>query len=418
MTGDSPAPRADFAIWQAMSSQTLLPFAVAEGLQPKPNQDRVELLAALLEQRLAAGGTVHAEGVLDVLPEGFAFLRTRQLAYAVDPADVYVSPSQVRAFDLRAGHRLSGPVRPPKRGERYFALVSIDRVNGEPAENWRSVLPFGSRTPLLPTERLRLGHEHAAIDLRAIDLLAPWGKGQRVLLTAPPAWPRTDLLARIATALAHNHRELQLVVCLLDQRPEDTTAARRALANVARCEVLATTFDEPPARHVALAEIVAAACQREVEADRDVVLLIDSLTALARACHLVNPPSGRLLCAGLDASATQRGKRLFASARACEEGGSLTVIATALAGTDSPIDAAIAAEFQHRGNSEVVVDPALAAAGVEPPLDVQRTATRCFDEIGPRAEVAARARWRQELAALPPAERLARVLAALPVHGQ
>jgi transcription termination factor Rho len=305
-------------------------------------------------------------------------------------------------------------VRPPRRGERFFALVNIEQVNGQPAESWRGVVPFASRTALLPTERLRLDHEDAAVDLRAIDLLSPWGKGQRVLVTAPPAWPRAGLLARIATAVARNHAGMRLVVCLLDQRPEDTTAVQRALAHVPHCEVLTTTFDEPPARHVALAEIVTAACQREVEAGLDVVLVFDSLTALSRASHLVTPPSGRLLCAGLDAAAVQRGKRLFASARACEEGGSLTVIATVASGADSPIDAAIAAEFQHRGNSEVVIDPALVAASIDPPLDVLRTATRPEDEIDPPAVRATRLRWRQELAPLSPQERLARVLAALP----
>jgi len=414
MTGNPKAPAADFATWQAMRGEALLDLALAAGLPSTGNQDRTGLLQALLEHRLGNGGTVYAEGVLDVLPDGFAFLRTPGLGYAADPADVYVSTSQVRSLDLRPGHRLTGPVRPPRRGERFFALVNIELVNGQPAESWRGVVPFASRTPLLPTERLHLDHEGAAIDLRAIDLLSPWGKGQRVLVTAPPAWPRAGLLTRVATAVARNHTEMRLVVCLLDQRPEDTTGVQRALARVPHCEVLTTTFDEPPARHVALADIVTAACQREVEAGRDVVLLFDSLTALARASHFVNPPSGRLLCAGLDAAAVQRGKRLFAAARACEEGGSLTVIATATTGVDSPIDAAIASEFQHRGNSEVVIDQALVAAAVEPPLDVLRTATRVEDEIDPPAMRATRLRWRQELAPLSPRERLARILAALP----
>jgi transcription termination factor Rho len=414
MTGNPKAPAADFATWQAMRSDALLELALAAGLPSTPNQDRTDLLHALLEHRLGSGGTVHAEGVLDVLPDGFAFLRTPQLAYAVDPADVYVSTSQVRCLDLRPGHRLRGPVRPPRRGERFFALVNIEQVNGQPAESWRGVVPFASRTALLPTERLRLDHDDAAVDLRAIDLLSPWGKGQRVLVTAPPAWPRAGLLTRVVTAVARNHAGMRLVVCLLDQRPEDTTAVQRALAHVPHCEVLTTTFDEPPARHVALAEIVTAACQREVEAGLDVLLVFDSLTALSRASHFVTPPSGRLLCAGLDAVAVQRGKRLFASARACEEGGSLTVIATVTSGADSPIDAAIASEFQHRGNSEVVIDPALVAAAVDPPLDVLRTATRPEDEIDPPAMRATRLRWRQELAPLSPQERLARVLAALP----
>ena len=412
LTAAAQAHGSDLQALQACSAAELLELARRDGLELLPNLDKGELLFALLQHRFQRHGLGWGEGVLEVLPDGFGFLRSVQNDYDPGPDDVYVSPSQVRRLNLKPGHQLAGPVRPPKRGEKYFALLHVERINGGPVATLRTRVPFAARTPILPQHRLRLDHPGASLDLRAIELLAPWGKGQRVLVASPPGCGRTRLLQQIAVALLHNHPELHVSLCLLDERPEEVTAIRRALAGP-RSDVVASTFDQPPGRHLALAEMALARAQRWVEAGRDVVLLVDSLSALTRAYNLEGTPSGRLACPGLDAAATYRPKRLFGAARQTEEGGSLSVLATALCGTDSRIDQAILEEFLNRGNSDVVFDRELADLHLCPPLDVLRTGTRREDLLLPQAQIEALQRLRQSLLPLDRVARLHRVIELL-----
>lgn len=402
----------DLQALQQYSAAELLLLLHAEGLDVRPGLDQGELVFALLQHRFARCRLGWIEGVLDVLPDGFGFLRSIQNAYAPGPADVYVSATQIRRLNLKHGQQVAGPIRPPRRDEQFFALLQVASVDGGDLASLRTRVAFGSRTPILPTQRLRLDHPGVGPDQRALDLLTPWGKGQRVLVVAPPGADRTRLLLGIAEALLPNHPEVHVSMCMLDERPEVVTGLRRALRGP-RSDVVASTFDEPLARHLATAEMAQARAQRMVEAGRDVVLLFDSLTALARACNVELPPSGRMLCAGLDAQAVQRGKRLFGAARQLEEGGSLTVIATALRGSGSRLDEAILDEFQHRGNAEVVLDGELADLHVDPAFDVLRTATRHEDLLLDRSGIAALGRLRQQLAPLSRAERVAKVLELL-----
>jgi len=406
------AQGSDLQALQNHSAAELLELARHDGIEVLPNLGKGELLFAILEHRFARSGLGWAEGVLDVLPDGFGFLRSFRHDYEPGPEDVYVSPSQIRRLNLKQGHQLAGPVRPPRRGEKYFALLHVESIDGGGVADLRTRVPFAARTPILPNERLRLDRASASPDLRAIDLLTPWGKGQRVLITAPPGSGRTRLLLRLAEALRDNHPEVHVSMCLLDERPEEVTGIRRAMHGP-RSDVVATTFDQPPGRHIALAEMALARAQHMVEVGADVVLLFDSLTALTRAYNLELPPSGRLLCIGLDAQAVQRPKRLFGAARKLEEGGSLTILATALCGTDARLDQAILEEFANRGNADVVLDRELADLHLDPALDVLRTGTRREDMLIPAPAVAKLQRLRQELAPLSRRERLAKVLALL-----
>jgi len=403
---------------QAQPASALLEIAHCEGIEILPNLDKGELVFAILQHRFRKSGLGWAEGVLEILPDGFGFLRSIRHNFEPGPDDVYVSPNQVRRLNLKPGHLLAGPVRPPRRGEKYFALLHVDEINGGDVATLRGRVSFTARTPVLPTERLHLDHAEAAIELRAIDLLAPWGKGQRVLISAPPGSGRTRLLLGIAESLRHNHEELHIILCLLDERPEELTGIRRAMHNgKGHAEVVATTFDEPSMRHVNVAEIALQRSQRMVEANRDVVLLFDSLTSYVRASHSENIPSGRLVCPGLDASALQRPKALFGAARSCEEGGSLTIVATAQCANESRIDTAIHDEFHNRGNSDVVLDRELTELHLQPNLDVMRTATRREDLLIDADEIRALQRLRQKLQPMQPRDRvteIARLLGATP----
>jgi transcription termination factor Rho len=403
----------DIPILQAMSMPDLMELAQREGIEVLPNLSKPELLFEILRHRIERSGLAWGEGILEVLPDGFGFLRSREHDYRPGPDDVYVSPSQIRSLNLKPGHEVAGPVRPPRRGEKFFALLHVELVNGGSVADMRRRIPFDARTPLLPRERLRLERPGGSATMRILDLLAPWGRGQRVLFATPPQSGRTLLLTQVVQTLLANHPDLHTVVCLLDERPEDITEFRRQAGAHPHCEVVASSFDEAPRRHVELADLALCRVQRMVEAGQHVVLVLDSLTRLVRAWHLEVPHSGKMLAAGLDAAALVRPKRLFGAARNAEEGGSLTVIGTVLTGTGSRIDELIGEEFAGRGNCEVVLDRELAPWHLFPGLDVARTGTRREDCLLDPVARAGLCTLRRELLALPPAARIERLGALL-----
>ncbi|MBL8726858.1 MAG: hypothetical protein JNM25_00415 [Planctomycetes bacterium] len=391
----------DLAALTACSTAALQALCAADGLETAPAAEHGELLRTIVQHRLASGATAHVHGVLEVLPDGFGFVRSPRFHLAPQPLDAFVNQAQIRHLNLKTGHRLSGPLRAPRPGERFFSVPHIDEVNGGAEPELAARVPFAAQTPVLPTRPLPLD-AGGDLELRAIELLAPWARGHRALLRLPPGADGGALLARLAAAMRRRDAKLVLLLALVDQRPEALAAAQRTLAGTGDTTVLGTTFDEPPARHVALAEFALQMAQREVEAGRDVVLLVDDLVHLARAGNLALAPSGRLLCAGLDAAAVLLGKRVFAAARACEAGGSLTVLATAVAG-DHAADRAIAGQFERRGNSEVAF-----TAGPLPGearLDATHTFTRSEDLLLPPPLAAAWRRLHHELRQLPAAQR-------------
>ncbi len=384
----------------ARSGADLLAALLAQGVQTAPNLSRAELLAAFYAHLLSQGQHVLVTGALELLPEGFGFVRSPHLDYEASACDAFVTPSQVRALNLKAGHQVTGALRAPRGNERFFALSHIESVNGIDPARLVTRVAFAARTPMVATRPLALAGDDA---LRTLAFLAPWCRGQRVLVTAPPLWSRSPWLAQLAAALRTGDAGLRLYLCLLDQRPEDVAAVRAQLAPFAGCEVTGSTFGQVAERHVALTEMVLARAQRDVEAGHDVVLLVDSLTALVQASQRAQPASGRWLCAGLDAQAVWLAKRLFAAARACAEGGSLTVIATALGAAAGTVDAAVLAEFHHRGNSDVVIDAESAALAAAAPFDAMATRTRPEDDDREASTLAAvqqlRRDWLQAAAA-------------------
>lgn len=364
----------DFAAVQSASAAELGELAREAGLDVH-GRERGEIAFALLRHRIGTDGRGFVDGTLEVLPDGFGFVRVTACSWAAQPSDPFVGPAQIRKLNLRTGQRIAGVVRPPRGDERFFSLQHVDRVDGADPAHEGVRVPFPSRTPILPRFPLPL----AASDrdrLAAIGAAAPWARGQRVLVLTPPALAgRATLLAGMAAALRRDDAALVVLLCLVDQRPEDIAAVRAQLAGTG-VTVVASTFDEPAARHVTLAEMALASAQRAVENGGDAVLLFDSLPALARACQVEQPPSGKLVCVGLDALATARGKRLFAAARACEEGGSLTVIATAVDG-GSRVEDAVLVDFERAANSLVVYTTDLTPPDALP--DLRRTATRSED---------------------------------------
>jgi transcription termination factor Rho len=331
-----------------------------------------ELIFKILEAQTEKNGLIFAEGVLEILPEGYGFLRSPTYNYLPGPDDIYVSPSQIKRFDLHTGDTVSGQVRPPKEGERYFALLRVEAVNFESPEAAKDKILFDNLTPLYPQEKLSLETKDRCIETRIIDLLCPIGKGQRALITSPPKAGKTILLQKIANAITENHPEVMLIVLLIDERPEEVTDMQRTVKG----EVVSSTFDEPAERHVQVAEMVIEKAKRLVEHKRDVVILLDSITRLARAHNTVVPHSGKILSGGVDANALQRPKRFFGSARNLEGGGSLTVVATALIETGSRMDEVIFEEFKGTGNSELVLDRKIADRRVFPAIDINRSGTR------------------------------------------
>ena len=331
-----------------------------------------ELIFKILEAQTEKSGLIFAEGVLEVLPDGFGFLRAPDYNYLPGPDDIYVSPSQIRRFDLRTGDTVSGQVRPPNEGERYFALLKLEAVNFEIPELVKDKILFDNLTPLFPNQRIRLETTQDEMNMRVMDLLTPIGKGQRALIVAPPRTGKTILLQKIANSITKNHPEVVLIVLLIDERPEEVTDFQRSV----KAEVVSSTFDEPPTRHVQVAEMVIEKAKRLVEHKRDVVILLDSITRLGRAYNTIVPPSGKILSGGVDSNALQRPKRFFGAARNIEEGGSLTIIATALIDTGSRMDDVIFEEFKGTGNCELVLDRRLVDKRVFPAIDIFRSGTR------------------------------------------
>ncbi len=366
-----------------MSIQALNQIAKDLGVPGAAGLRKQELIFKILQTQAEKSGLIFSEGVLECLPDGFGFLRAPEYNYLPGPDDVYVSPSQIRRFDLRTGDTVSGQIRPPKEGERYFALIKVDAINFEPPEESRNKIFFDNLTPLYPDERLKLETAKDNFSGRVMDLLTPLGKGQRGLIVAPPRTGKTMMLQSIANSITTSHPEINLIVLLIDERPEEVTDMQRSV----RGEVISSTFDEPAARHVQVAEMVIEKAKRLVEHKRDVVILLDSITRLARAYNTVVPPSGKVLSGGVDSNALQRPKRFFGAARNIEEGGSLTIVATALVDTGSRMDDVIFEEFKGTGNMEIHLDRKLVDKRVFPAIDINKSGTRKEELLMPREEL-------------------------------
>jgi transcription termination factor Rho len=373
----------DIAKLKEMNIATLTQVAKDLGVAGATGMRKQELIFKILQAQTEKAGLIFSEGVLECLPDGFGFLRAPDYNYLPGPDDIYVSPSQIRKFDLRTGDTVSGQIRPPKEGERYFALIKVEAINFEPPDEARNKIFFDNLTPLYPEERLRLETGKDNISGRVLDLLTPIGKGQRGLIVSPPRTGKTMLLQTIANSVTANHPEVTLIVLLIDERPEEVTDMQRTVEG----EVISSTFDEPAARHVQVAEMVIEKAKRLVEHKRDVVILLDSITRLARAYNTVVPPSGKVLSGGVDSNALQRPKRFFGSARNIEEGGSLTIIATALIDTGSRMDDVIFEEFKGTGNMEVHLDRKLVDKRVFPAIEINKSGTRKEELLVPKDEL-------------------------------
>ena len=348
------------------------------GLENLARLRKQDIVFAILKQHAKGGEDIFGGGVLEILPDGFGFLRSADSSYLAGPDDIYVSPSQIRRFNLQTGDKIEGKIRPPKEGERYFALLKVDQVNDDKPEVSRSKILFENLTPLHANSRLRMERGNGSTEdltARILDLAAPIGKGQRGLIVAPPKAGKTMLLQNIAQSITHNYPDVELIVLLIDERPEEVTEMQRSVKG----EVIASTFDEPATRHVQVAEMVIEKAKRSVEHKKDVVILLDSITRLARAYNTVTPASGKILSGGVDANALHRPKRFFGAARNVEEGGSLTIIATALVDTGSKMDEVIFEEFKGTGNMELHLSRKIAEKRVFPAIDFNRSGTRKED---------------------------------------
>ncbi len=358
------------------SMQDLMDLADQYQVENASSLRKQELIFALLQACASQNGAIQSDGVLEILPDGYGFLRSPLCSYMPGPDDVYVSPSQIRRYHLRKGDSVTGQIRPPKEGERYFALVKVNEIGFEPPENARHLVLFDNLTPIYPDQQMCMETDGKNMASRVIDLMAPIGRGQRGLIVAPPRTGKTVLLQTIANSINANYPEVYLIVLLIDERPEEVTDMERTVKNA---EVISSTFDEPPQRHVQVCEMVLEKAKRLVERKRDVVILLDSITRLGRAYNAVTPSSGRVLSGGLDANALQRPKRFFGAARNIEGGGSLTIIATALIDTGSRMDEVIFEEFKGTGNMEIYLDRHLSEKRVFPAIDINKTGTRKED---------------------------------------
>lgn len=357
---------------QKMTASELQDIAKEEGVDEFGGLKKQDLIFQILKKRIQQNGLMYGEGVLEILPDGFGFLRSPEYHYLPCPDDIYISPSQIRRFGLQNGHIVAGQIRPPKESERYFALLRVEAINFEDPEAVTQKANFADLTPLHPNERLHLETDPEELNMRIVDLVTPIGKGQRMLIVAPPRTGKTVLLQKIANAISHNHPEVALIILLIDERPEEVTEMERAT----KAEVISSTFDEPASRHVQVAEMVIEKARRMVEFGKDVVILLDSITRLARAYNTEVPHSGKILSGGVDANALQKPKRFFGAARNIEEGGSLTIIGTALVDTGSKMDEVIFEEFKGTGNSELHLDRRLVERRVWPAIDIPASGTR------------------------------------------
>ena len=380
---ETQAKTCDLSELKEMNIQALNARARELGVEGIAGMKKHDLIFRILQTQAEHSGLLFAEGVLESLPDGYGFLRAPESNYLPGPDDIYISPSQIRKFDLRTGDTVSGQVRPPKEGERYFALLKVEAINFEPPEIGHEKVLFDNLTPLYPNERIRLETTQDNLTARVLDMMTPVGKGQRGLIVAAPRTGKTMILQNLANSLAANHPETILIVLLIDERPEEVTDMQRSVKG----EVISSTFDEPATRHVQVAEMVIEKAKRLVEHKRDVVILLDSITRLARAYNAIVPPSGKVLSGGVDSNALQRPKRFFGAARNIEEGGSLTIIATALVETGSRMDDVIFEEFKGTGNMEIVLDRKMVDKRVFPAVDMNRSGTRKEELLLPKEEL-------------------------------
>jgi transcription termination factor Rho len=399
----------DLAALKEMSAGKLAQVARPLAIPGASTMKKQELVFQILRAQAEKEGLIFSEGVLEILPDGFGFLRAPEYCYLPGPDDIYVSPSQIRKFGLRTGDTISGQIRPPKEDERYFALIKVDAVNFEPPDVAKEKIIFDNLTPLYPQGRIQLETQPDVLSTRILDLMSPLGKGQRALIVAAPRTGKTMLLQAIANAITTNHPEVALIVLLIDERPEEVTDMQRSVHG----EVISSTFDEPADRHVQVAEMVLEKAKRLVEHRRDVVILLDSITRLARAYNTIVPPSGKVLSGGVDSNALQRPKRFFGAARNVEEGGSLTIIASALVETGSRMDDVIFEEFKGTGNAEIVLDRKLTDRRVFPSIDINRSGTRKEELLMPPEELNRAYILRKVLSALTPVEAMELILERL-----
>lgn len=376
----------NLSVLKKRNAADLVKMSEEYGLENMARSRKQDIIFAILKEHAKRGEDIHGDGVLEILQDGFGFLRSAEGSYLAGPDDIYVSPSQIRRFNLRTGDTISGKIRPPKEGERYFALLKVDEINFEPPESTKNKVLFENLTPLFAEERLKMQLGNGSTEdltARVIDLISPLGKGQRGLIVSPPKAGKTMMLQNIAHSIAHNHPECHLIVLLIDERPEEVTEMSRSVKG----EVIASTFDEPANRHVQVAEMVIEKAKRLVEHKRDVVILLDSITRLARAYNTVVPASGKVLTGGVDSNALQRPKRFFGAARNVEEGGSLTIIATALVETGSKMDDVIYEEFKGTGNMEIHLDRRIAEKRIYPAININRSGTRRDEKFVPKDEL-------------------------------
>jgi transcription termination factor Rho len=382
--GTVPRPKPlELSALKEMTIHELTATAVTAGIPDAAGSKKHDLIFRMLQEQARRNGLLFAEGVLEIMPDGYGFLRAPESSYLPGPDDIYVSPSQIRRFELHTGDTVSGQVRQPREGERYFALIKVEAVNFDPPEASKDKVLFDNLTPLYPNSRLHLETIPENMTARVLDMLTPQGKGQRGLIVAAPRTGKTLILQNIANSIATNHPEVVLIVLLVDERPEEVTDMQRTV----RGEVVSSTFDEPPTRHVQVAEMVIEKAKRLVEHKRDVVILLDSITRLARAYNAIVPSSGKVLSGGVDANALQKPKRFFGAARNIEDGGSLSIIATALIETGSRMDDVIFEEFKGTGNSEIVLDRKMADRRIFPAVDINKSGTRKEELLLPREEL-------------------------------
>ncbi len=371
----SPDSEVNIAELQRMSMKDLLEIAERENLTEFNGLKKQDLIFRILKERTQINGLMFGEGTLEILPDGFGFLRSPDYHYLPCPDDIYVSPSQIRRFGLRTGATVAGQIRPPKENERYFALLRVEAINGEDPTLLTAKVSFDDLTPLHPRERLRVADDAESVSTRVVDLIAPIGLGQRGLIVSPPRAGKTILLQQLATAVLRNHPDAYVIMLLIDERPEEVTDMEQRLKGT-NCEVVSSTFDEPTSRHIQVAEMVIEKAKRMVEYGRDVIIFLDSITRLARAWNTEIPNSGKTLSGGVDASALQHPKRFFGAARCVQEGGSLTIVATALVDTGSRMDEVIFEEFKGTGNTELHLDRRLVEKRVWPAIDINKSGTR------------------------------------------